>query len=118
MRAWMVATILRREWSETFRNRLLMSTILIPPVILTIAPLVLASVVGDRALPPELATQVLVQRPEWARFTAAEITAACVNACGKFPIRAPVPSSTSSERSPSGDDARSSTSSKSSSASS
>ena len=76
MRALMVATILHREWSETFRNRLLMSTILIPPVILTIAPLVLAGVVGDRALPPELATQVLAQRPEWARFTAAELAGA------------------------------------------
>ena len=54
---------------ETVRNRLLMSTILIPPVILTIAPIVLAGVVGDRALPPELAAQVLAQRPEWAAFT-------------------------------------------------
>lgn len=76
MRAWMVATILRREWSETFRNRLLMSTILIPPVILTIAPLVLAGVVGNRALPAELATQVLAQRPEWARFTPSELAGA------------------------------------------
>jgi ABC-2 type transport system permease protein len=72
MRTWIVATILRREFAETVRNRLLMSTILIPPVILTIAPLALASVVGARALPPELATAVLAQRPEWAAFTAAE----------------------------------------------
>jgi ABC-2 type transport system permease protein len=76
MRAWMVATVLRREWSETIRNRLLMSTILIPPVILTIAPLALAGVVGERALPPELATQILAQRPEWASFTAAELAGA------------------------------------------
>ena len=39
MRAQIVATVLRREWAETIRNRLLMATILIPPVILTIAPL-------------------------------------------------------------------------------
>jgi ABC-2 type transport system permease protein len=76
MRARIVSTILRREWSETFRNRLLMSTILIPPVILTIAPLVLAGVVGNRALPPELATAVLSQRPEWASFTEAELAGA------------------------------------------
>src|SRR6188508_767680 len=76
MRGRIVSTILRREWSETVRNRLLMSTILIPPVILTIAPLALAGVVGDRALPPELATQVLAQRPEWAGFTEAELAGA------------------------------------------
>ncbi len=76
MRAWIMTTILRREWSETIRNRLLMSTILIPPVILTIAPLALAGVVGNRALPPELATQVLAQRPEWAGFTEAELAGA------------------------------------------
>ena len=69
MRARIVATILRREFGETFRNRLLMSTILIPPMILTIAPLALAGVVGSRSLPAELATQVLAQRPEWAVFS-------------------------------------------------
>jgi ABC-2 type transport system permease protein len=76
MRAGIVATVLRREWSETIRNRLLMSTILIPPVVLTIAPLALAGVVGDRALPPELTTQVLAQRPEWAGFSASELAGA------------------------------------------
>ena len=76
MRARIVTTILRREWSETIRNRLLMSTILIPPVILTIAPLALAGLVGNRALPPELATQVLAQRPEWASFSEAELAGA------------------------------------------
>src|SRR6188508_164464 len=76
MRARIVRTILRREWSETIRNRLLMSTILIPPVILTIAPLALAGLVGNRALPPELAAQVLAQRPEWAGFSEAELAGA------------------------------------------
>jgi ABC-2 type transport system permease protein len=76
MRARIVATLLRREWSETVRNRLLMSTILLPPMFLAIAPIVLAGVVGDRALPPELATQVLAQRPEWATFSEAELAGA------------------------------------------
>jgi ABC-2 type transport system permease protein len=76
MRAGIVWTVLRREWLETVRNRLLMSTILIPPVILTIAPVALAGLVGERALPPELSTEVLVQRPEWAAFTAGELAGA------------------------------------------
>ena len=72
-----MTTILRREWSETVRNRLLMSTILIPPV----DPHHRAACpgrasVGNRALPPELATQVLAQRPEWAGFTEAELAGA------------------------------------------
>ncbi len=76
MRAQIVATVLRREWAETIRNRLLMATILIPPVILTIAPLTLAGVVGERSLPPQLATAVLSQRPEWTGFSAAELAGA------------------------------------------
>ncbi len=76
MRRRIVSTILRREWSETVRNRLLMSTILLPPMFLAIAPIVLAGVVGERALPPELATQVLAQRPEWASFSEAELAGA------------------------------------------
>jgi ABC-2 type transport system permease protein len=76
MRLRIVTTVLRREWAETVRNRLLMSTILIPPIVLTIAPLALAGVVGDRALPPQLASAVLSQRPEWAGFTASELAGA------------------------------------------
>ena len=76
MRARIVATVLRREFAETVRNRLLMSTILIPPMILTIAPLALAGVVGERALPPQLVQAVLAQRPEWAGFTPAELAGA------------------------------------------
>jgi ABC-2 type transport system permease protein len=53
-----------------------MSTILLPPMFLAVAPIVLAGVVGERALPPELATQVLAQRPEWASFTPAELAGA------------------------------------------
>ena len=76
MRASIVWTILRREWMEILRNRLLMSTILVPPILLTIAPIILAGAVGNRALPPELATQILAQKPEWASFTPAELAGA------------------------------------------
>jgi len=61
---------------ETVRNRLLMSTILLPPVVLTVAPLALAGVVGDRALPQVLIDQVLAQRPEWSTFTPSELAGA------------------------------------------
>jgi ABC-2 type transport system permease protein len=76
MRGGIVWTILRREWLETLRNRLLVSTIVIPPVVLTIAPIILGGLVNERALPPELAAQILEQRPEWASFTPGELAGA------------------------------------------
>ena len=76
MRARIVTTVLRREWLETSRNRLLMGTILFPPIVLTIAPIVLAGVIGERSLPDELAAVVLTQRPEWSSFTPSELAGA------------------------------------------
>ena len=76
MRPAIVWTVLRREWYETIRNRLLMSTIILPPILLTVAPIVLASAVGAEQLPPELAQQILQQRPEWSTFTPGELAGA------------------------------------------
>jgi ABC-2 type transport system permease protein len=76
MRPAIVATILQREWYETVRNRLLMSTILLPPLLLTVAPIVLAGAVGERSLPPELERQILSQKPEWSSFTPGELAGA------------------------------------------
>jgi ABC-2 type transport system permease protein len=76
MRAWMVWTILRREAMEMIRNRLLVASILLPPILLTVAPIVLASAVGEEELPPELIAQVVAQRPEWASFSAGELAGA------------------------------------------
>jgi ABC-2 type transport system permease protein len=76
MRPGIIWTLLRREWAEMIRNRLLVSTIVVPPLILTIAPIMLGAVVGERALPPELASQVLAERPDWASFTPGELAGA------------------------------------------
>jgi ABC-2 type transport system permease protein len=76
MRASTVWTVLGREWFEMVRNRLLMATIVVPPVVLTVAPIILGAAVGQESLPPELAEQVVAQRPEWAAFTAGELAGA------------------------------------------
>ena len=76
MRRSIIWTILRREWIETLQNRLLLSTILLPPILLTIAPIVLGAAIGERALPPELEAAVIAQRPEWASFSASELAGA------------------------------------------
>ncbi len=76
MRRSILWTLLRREWMEMIRNRLLVSTILVPPLILTVAPILLAAAVGERALPAQLAEQVLLQRPDWAGFSQGELAGA------------------------------------------
>jgi ABC-2 type transport system permease protein len=76
MRRRIVVTVLRREFSETLRNRLLLATILLPPILLTVAPLLLGSLIGQHELPPDLAAAILRQRPEWAAFTSTELAGA------------------------------------------
>lgn len=76
MRRSILSTILRREWAETVRNRLLMATILLPPVILTVAPIAVGGLVSDRSLPADFAAQIIAQRPEWATFTPSELAGA------------------------------------------
>jgi ABC-2 type transport system permease protein len=76
MRRSIVATILRREWRELRRNRELLAVIVVPPVVLTIAPITVAGLLGDNQLPAAFATQVLAQRPEWAGFSPAELAGA------------------------------------------
>jgi ABC-2 type transport system permease protein len=79
MRADIVRAVVGREFAELLRNRVLLATIIIPPVVLTIAPLLLGSIVGsnpDRALPDSLVRQIVAQRPEWASFSTREIAAA------------------------------------------
>jgi ABC-2 type transport system permease protein len=76
MRRRIIVTVLRREFAETIRNRLLLATILIPPLLLTVAPLLLGRVIGAHALPPDLARAVLAQRPEWSGFSPSELAGA------------------------------------------
>jgi ABC-2 type transport system permease protein len=76
MRRSILAAILGREWAEISRNRLLMATILIPPMILTVAPIGVSGLVGERALPSDFASQILAQRPEWSAFTQSELAGA------------------------------------------
>lgn len=76
MRRDIVAAIVGRDWEETLRNRLLLATILIPPVVLTIVPLIAGSLIESRPLPESIARTVVEQRPEWSALTPREMTAA------------------------------------------
>ncbi len=71
-----VLAVIGRDWTETVRNRLLMSTIIVPPMVLTIVPLIVGGLVQSQPLPEALARQVLAQRPDWAGLAPSELTAA------------------------------------------
>ena len=76
MRRDIISAIVGRDWEETLRNRLLLATILIPPVVLTIVPLIAGSLIEGRPLPDSIARTVIEQRPEWAALSPSEMTAA------------------------------------------
>lgn len=76
MRRDIISAIVGRDWEETLRNRLLLATILIPPVVLTIVPLIAGSLIQGRPLPDSIARTVIEQRPEWASLSPSEMTAA------------------------------------------
>lgn len=68
--------ILGREAEEIVRNRLLLVSILVPPVILVVAPVLLGSFVSTEPLPPSLAAQLVAQRPDWAGLDGERLTVA------------------------------------------
>jgi ABC-2 type transport system permease protein len=78
MRPDILRAVVGREFAELLRNRVLVATILIPPVVLTIAPLIVGSLVqgSDQAFPAALARQILAQRPDWSSLSPAELKAA------------------------------------------
>lgn len=78
MRPDILRAVIGREFAELLRNRILLATILIPPVVLTIAPLIVGSVVqgNDRPFPDSLARQIVAQRPDWSTLSPGELKAA------------------------------------------
>ena len=80
MRASMLWTIVRREALEIVRNRLLVISIVVPPVVLVITPLVLGSVASVAAtanqLPDDFVKTIVASRPDWAAFSIEELVAA------------------------------------------
>jgi ABC-2 type transport system permease protein len=68
--------VVGREFEELRLNRLLVLSIVAPPVILIAAPLVLGRLVASEPLPPEFAQQIVAQRPDWASLSLEELTIA------------------------------------------
>jgi ABC-2 type transport system permease protein len=80
MRFSIIATVLRREAMEIVRNRLLVVSIVVPPVLLIAAPLLIGHFAGSSAgndnMPPDYVARLLASRPEWASLTRAQLIAA------------------------------------------
>lgn len=76
MRWPFVRAVLVREFEEVLHNRLLLFSILLPPVILIGAPLVLGAAVATEPLPPAFAAQIVAQRPDWAGLDIEQLTVA------------------------------------------
>jgi ABC-2 type transport system permease protein len=76
MRRDVVAAIVRREFEEIVRNRLLLGSILVPPIVLTIAPLAAGALIQARPLPHAIAVAIVLQRPEWAALEPGQLSLA------------------------------------------
>lgn len=76
MRLRMVLTVLRREWLELLHNPLLLATVIVPPIVLTLAPIAVGGLVRGEPLPAELVEQLRKIRPEWSGLSGDELTLA------------------------------------------
>jgi ABC-2 type transport system permease protein len=68
--------VIGREFEELRLNRLLLLSIVGPPVILIGAPLLLGKIVVSEPLPPDFAAQIVAQRPDWAALSIEQLTVA------------------------------------------
>ena len=76
MRLAPIAAVLDREAAELLRNRLLLLSILVPPIVIVVGPVVLGKLVAGRPLPAGLATAIVAGRPDWASLTPNDLAVA------------------------------------------
>ncbi|MBM4408740.1 MAG: hypothetical protein FJ038_09140 [Chloroflexi bacterium] len=67
IRGSILAAIVRREFLEIVRNRVLLLSVIVPPVILATLPILLFGVLGTTAsrVPPNFVEMVLAGHPQW-----------------------------------------------------
>ena len=78
MRPSIIAAVVRREFREIVRNRLLLLSVVVPPAILTALPVVLLAVAGQASgrVPPGTVEQIVASHPEWADMSGSQVIAA------------------------------------------
>jgi len=78
VRTAMVGAVVRREVREIVRNRLLVSSIILPPVLLTAAPIILVAL-GSKAapdLPADQVAQLVARHPSWVGLDGRQVVMA------------------------------------------
>jgi ABC-2 type transport system permease protein len=80
MRAGVIGAVLRRETLEIFRNRLLVISIVVPPLILIALPLLVGIIggVNDEAIPASFVEQLVASHPAWADLSDEQVMIAFV----------------------------------------
>ncbi len=77
MRPPIVAAVVVREWWELVRNRLLLFSVLLPPVILSAVPLISVKLAESAEGPPRIAVaQIVAGHPQWADMTPSQVVMA------------------------------------------
>lgn len=78
LRGAMIATVVRREAREIIRNRLLVFSITLPPVVLTAAPMVLVALGASAApaLPADQVAQLVAHHPTWVGLDGRQVVMA------------------------------------------
>ncbi len=69
-----VGIILAKEWLEMRGNRLLIFTVILPPIIMTILPLVMLATAGRQPMRPEQLEQLYAIQPSLRLFAPEEVT--------------------------------------------
>jgi ABC-2 type transport system permease protein len=77
MRMPILSAVIAREWRELVRNRLLLFSVLLPPVILSAIPVIAVKLAESRQGPPRTAVlQILAGHPQWADMTPSQVAMA------------------------------------------
>ena len=77
LRRYILNAVVRREWREILRNRLLLASILIPPVLLAVVPLVLVSLAGTaRSIPASAIAEITQGHSAWADLSSSQVVQA------------------------------------------
>ena len=78
VRGAMVGAVVRREAREIIRNRLLVSSIILPPVLLTASPILLIALGSHAApaLPADQMAQLIARHPSWSGLDGRQVVMA------------------------------------------
>ena len=74
MRIPILRAVIGREWRELVRNRLLLASVLVPPVILAVLPILLVKVAASAPnLRASAVAQIVASHPQWADLSPNEV---------------------------------------------